>query len=492
MKVNEREKFEKAVSPVIATILMVAITVVLSGVLYVWAANLAETNTDGDLNLYNFSVRDAPGSPSSGATDDLVIVTMDIGEEIGWATLTVKLSIDGAASSTCANPGSTTGVCIVTETSANDGGWQVGESVTISENSVDLCNSATCEITVTILDSREGTTLDTSTTTSEGDSSASSGGSTNGGNTGGNTGGSTGAPACTANEVSVTEAHADGDSAIDPSTGVLFDDDYIELYNSGATCSMDGVLMYDSSGMENDGTTFAIDLASGYTLFQKNDNAVKDGTDGLFGFGLGKGGDSVSLDFDADGTPEQTFVLPSYSDNGAAELCNGVIQPTGPGAETPGAANKCYATVAITEIANKGSSGICLFNDDGSMDGTADWVEIWNYGATDVDLSGFILHDDKGAGDSKAFGLSGTIAAGDYMLLCNDDSAQGALQFAFGIGGDDTVTLTDGTNEIWTSGALPEADCEADAACNPDDVYAMDGKGAWSYVPGAETPGAEN
>ncbi|MAW22585.1 MAG: hypothetical protein CMA16_03955, partial [Euryarchaeota archaeon] len=31
---------EKAVSPVIATILMVAITVVLSGVLYVWASQL--------------------------------------------------------------------------------------------------------------------------------------------------------------------------------------------------------------------------------------------------------------------------------------------------------------------------------------------------------------------------------------------------------------------------------------------------------------------
>ena len=168
MRINEREKFEKAVSPVIATILMVAITVVLSGVLYVWAANLAETNTDGDLSLYNFSVRDAPGSPTSGATDDLVIVTMDIGEEIGWASVIVKLSIDGAASSTCANPGSTTGVCVVTETSANDGGWQVGESVTISENSVDLCSSAACEITVTILDSREGTTLDTSTTTFRG------------------------------------------------------------------------------------------------------------------------------------------------------------------------------------------------------------------------------------------------------------------------------------------------------------------------------------
>jgi flagellin-like protein len=38
---------EAAVSPVIATILMVAITVVLSGVVYVWAAQLADTDTKG-------------------------------------------------------------------------------------------------------------------------------------------------------------------------------------------------------------------------------------------------------------------------------------------------------------------------------------------------------------------------------------------------------------------------------------------------------------
>ena len=44
----------------IATILMVAITVVLAGVLYVWAANLAESNTDGNLDLYVFSGNDAP------------------------------------------------------------------------------------------------------------------------------------------------------------------------------------------------------------------------------------------------------------------------------------------------------------------------------------------------------------------------------------------------------------------------------------------------
>ena len=54
---------EEAVSPVIATILMVAITVVLAGVLYVWASSLAEGNTDGNLALYAFSGEDANGSP---------------------------------------------------------------------------------------------------------------------------------------------------------------------------------------------------------------------------------------------------------------------------------------------------------------------------------------------------------------------------------------------------------------------------------------------
>ena len=38
---------EEAVSPVIATILMVAITVVLSGVIYVWASSLADTSAKG-------------------------------------------------------------------------------------------------------------------------------------------------------------------------------------------------------------------------------------------------------------------------------------------------------------------------------------------------------------------------------------------------------------------------------------------------------------
>ena len=44
---NKDNRNEEAVSPVIATILMVAITVVLSGVIYVWASSLADTSAKG-------------------------------------------------------------------------------------------------------------------------------------------------------------------------------------------------------------------------------------------------------------------------------------------------------------------------------------------------------------------------------------------------------------------------------------------------------------
>ena len=55
---------ESAVSPVIATILMVAITVVLSGVVYVWAAQLADTDTKG-VPVVTFSAENV----DTGSTD---------------------------------------------------------------------------------------------------------------------------------------------------------------------------------------------------------------------------------------------------------------------------------------------------------------------------------------------------------------------------------------------------------------------------------------
>jgi len=167
MRQVKRVNYEKAVSPVIATILMVAITVVLSGVLYVWAANLAESNTDGAFEMYTFSASSAPGEMTSDTNDNLIIVTMDQGEDIDWAKVDVKLSIAGAASVSCAGPGESTGSCIVLESEPTGNIWEVGEAVTIKENGVDLCDGELCEVTVSIVNNREGVTLDQSSTTAE-------------------------------------------------------------------------------------------------------------------------------------------------------------------------------------------------------------------------------------------------------------------------------------------------------------------------------------
>ena len=152
---------EEAVSPVIATILMVAITVVLAGVLYVWASSLAEGNTDGNLTLYVFDGEDASGAPSAGTDDNLIRMSMTKGENINWANLKVQIEVNNAAPVTCDNPGQNSSAVCVLVPFEGDGGqfWSVGDGVTIQESGQDLC-TATCTIDVTITDTREGTVID--------------------------------------------------------------------------------------------------------------------------------------------------------------------------------------------------------------------------------------------------------------------------------------------------------------------------------------------
>ena len=161
---QKENRNEEAVSPVIATILMVAITVVLAGVLYVWASSLAEGNTDGNLALYAVSGQDAQGSPGADTSDNLIMLTMDQGGDINWAAVSVKLAIDGAAPVTCDNPGvDGTAVCSLVEFGdTDDQVWSVGDGVTVVENGQDLCGATTsCSIDVTITDTREGKVIDT-------------------------------------------------------------------------------------------------------------------------------------------------------------------------------------------------------------------------------------------------------------------------------------------------------------------------------------------
>ena len=88
----ELKKEEEAVSPVIATILMVAITVVLAGVLYVWASELAGNQTDfGTFN--NYVAEDLKPTTSAAVNDPLLRLRFsNAPDDLSWAFLKVSIS----------------------------------------------------------------------------------------------------------------------------------------------------------------------------------------------------------------------------------------------------------------------------------------------------------------------------------------------------------------------------------------------------------------
>ena len=133
-------KNEQAVSPVIATILMVAITVVLAGVLYVWANSLAADQPEsGTRNSYTAS--DANGDATSGTADDLIRVSwLHAEDDLNWAFIVMKLSV-GDNTFDCSTDGSEE--CVIGQDGSDDSVWETGEFLMLSESGSDIANGAT-------------------------------------------------------------------------------------------------------------------------------------------------------------------------------------------------------------------------------------------------------------------------------------------------------------------------------------------------------------
>ena len=146
---NNENRNDEAVSPVIATILMVAITVVLAGVLYVWASSLAGDSAGGSLDTYTWNNNDASGSMGDSTNDALIEVTMASGSALDWSRVAIIISVDGGTPQACSDSGSCS---FTTFESGNDKAWEAGEGITIMENGQDLCDGEDggCAIKVTI------------------------------------------------------------------------------------------------------------------------------------------------------------------------------------------------------------------------------------------------------------------------------------------------------------------------------------------------------
>ena len=133
-------KNEQAVSPVIATILMVAITVVLAGVLYVWANSLAADQPEsGTRNSY--TADDAAASTSANTDDALISVRWQHAEDdLNWAFVVMKLSV-GDNTYDCSTDGSEE--CSIGQDGSDDSVWETGEFLILSESGTDIADGAT-------------------------------------------------------------------------------------------------------------------------------------------------------------------------------------------------------------------------------------------------------------------------------------------------------------------------------------------------------------
>ena len=120
--------------------------------------NLATENTDGGLSLYNFDAYDASTeTPTSESGEDLVYLQMVQGDDLSWSSIGIQISVDGGASQLCTNPGQATDTaCAISDN--DDGMFALGEDITISEGTDDLC-SASCEIEITVIENNEGKVL---------------------------------------------------------------------------------------------------------------------------------------------------------------------------------------------------------------------------------------------------------------------------------------------------------------------------------------------
>ena len=127
---------DEAVSPVIATILMVAITVVLAGVLYVWANELASNQTDvGTLNSYK--AEDHPTDTTDGDNDSLIRMSFTHGpDDLQWAFLTITLFDEEDGQTYKCSPGGAS--CSIAEETA-DSVFGGSEIISLKENSQDIC-----------------------------------------------------------------------------------------------------------------------------------------------------------------------------------------------------------------------------------------------------------------------------------------------------------------------------------------------------------------
>lgn len=154
MKANrfKLEQDDEGVSPVIAVILMVAITVVLAATVYVWVSGFG---TSGSIKKFpQVTMKDdtSDNTYAAATKDTLAVLEHRGGDSLNWGDYTLR-AYEGTGTSTVAVIYDTAAGCAA-GTAAPSGTWAVG-------NKVYICDSATYDFTsgaqlkLTIIDNNQ-------------------------------------------------------------------------------------------------------------------------------------------------------------------------------------------------------------------------------------------------------------------------------------------------------------------------------------------------
>ena len=117
---------------------------------------------EGDFIYYDMSAQDAVNNEGD-TSDNLVLLSMNQGTDLNWATFMVTVSVNDGAPVTCTNPGMPSdGDCSLVEYgNTGDQYWSVGDGFTIMDDA-DMCaQNEYCSVYITVTDTMEGKTLHT-------------------------------------------------------------------------------------------------------------------------------------------------------------------------------------------------------------------------------------------------------------------------------------------------------------------------------------------
>ena len=293
-----------------------------------------------------------------------------------------------------------------------------------------------------------------------------------------------------AQDLSINEVMSSNDTTIADEDGEF--EDWIEIYNYGTTTiNLNGYGLSDQTDNPFKWRFPSIELAAKeYIIVWASDkNRITDKDKLHTNFKIKSGGEAIVLTASTGTKLSESPAVALATDKSYGRIPNGTgnwtfIDTPTPKTNNSGASSSIPEKISINEFVSSNIAG--LTDQDGDH---SDWIEIYNYGTTSVNLAGFGLSDDRTLPYKWVF-PSVTISPNQYIVIFasgkDRTNASSQLHTNFGIGaGGETLFLTNGNGLLISGG--PSVNLQDDTSYGRQ----PDGTGSWLFFD-TPTPGASN